>query len=142
MKIIVVLGILFVGRYQPIIIIFRIILLTLFLAYYVYISVGRFWYRYIILLVMLRGVLILFTYIVRLLPNERFEILSLAYIRLVCLRVGIFNILRFINFNYDGMKIWWGLIWFLNIFIFIFLLIIIIIVVWLTLLEKVPIRIL
>jgi len=67
---------------QPIIIVGRLILITLIYSLLIYLILGRFWYRFMLLLVILRGVLVIFTYISSLTPNERFELENLIYLSL------------------------------------------------------------
>ncbi|KFM83479.1 hypothetical protein X975_20279, partial [Stegodyphus mimosarum] len=56
----------------------RIILVTLFNSILVYFSIGSYWYRYAFLLVLLTAVIVLFTYIARLCPNESFEYVGIT----------------------------------------------------------------
>lgn len=135
MKIIVMLGLIFVWNVQPYIIIIRLIIITLGYSIFIYIRIRRYWYRYILILVILRGVLVLFRYIASLIPNEKFE-----YIKLLYVRVFIYLIL-IIGFN--QISIYWGdtrlllfkmwniLINLYNLYLVLFLIRIIIMVVWL-----------
>jgi hypothetical protein len=46
----------------------------------IYFMLLRFWFGYILILILLRGVLVVFTYVVSLVPNERFEYFSFLMI--------------------------------------------------------------
>lgn len=83
----------FIIRIQPIFIVRRLILIVLIYSYIVYIVIGGYWFRYALVIVMLRGVLVVFTYIVSLVPNERFENYNLIYlVRIILVLVGRFYI--------------------------------------------------
>lgn len=142
LKIVILLGLMFVRRYQPIILVLRIIILTFLYSLYYYLYIGRFWYRYILLLIMLRGVLVIFTYIVRIIPNERFEIIRLFYggilVFFLMAMEGHFFIFKDL---YIGVVLWQFRIFWVNLFLILFLLVVIIIVVWITLLERIPVRV-
>jgi hypothetical protein len=125
-------GVFLVRRLQPIIIITIIIIIVLMYSYFVYISIIGYWFSYILVIVILRGVLVIFTYIIRLIPNELFENYNIIYIY-------IFLIMRIISYEYILNEInelisliiwisWYGI---LNIFIVSFLFIAILIIVWL-----------
>lgn len=135
MKIIIILGLIFVWRVQPYFIIIRIIIITMGYSIFIYYKMDRYWCRYILILVIIRGVLILFTYIARLIPNERFEYIRLIYVRLfICIFIiigikferGYFEDMRIII-----LKIWEVLVRLYNLYFVIFLLIIMLMVVWL-----------
>lgn len=124
-------GVFLVRRLQPIIIITIIIIVVLVYSYYVYQSIIGYWFCYILVIVILRGVLVIFTYITSLIPNELFENYNIIYIY-------IFLIIRLMSYEYILSEInelisliiwssWYGI---LNIFIVSFLFIIILIIVW------------
>lgn len=83
-------------------------------------------------MVILRGVLVVFTYMVRLIPNESFENYNVIYM------VGIIFLLIegyyfwMIDWKYGiiSLSLWSSFISFFNLFIIRFLLIIILVVVW------------
>lgn len=134
MKIIIILGLIFVWRVQPYIIIIRIIVITVGYSIYLYYRIGRYWYRYILVLVIIRGVLVLFRYIARLIPNERFEYLILIYVRLFVYFVILikfkYGIIYFGDIRVIVLKIWEMIVRLYNLYIVLFLLIIMVIVVW------------
>jgi len=65
---------------QPVFIVRRLIVITLFYSFFIYKIIGSYWFRYLLLLVILRGVLVIFTYIVSLIPNESFEIYRIMFV--------------------------------------------------------------
>lgn len=73
-------GVFFLIRSQPVFIVGVLILITLLYSIYIYILMGRYWFRYALVMVMLRGVMVVFIYMVRLFPNESFEIYNLIYV--------------------------------------------------------------
>lgn len=95
-----------------------------------YENIGGYWFRYILLIVMLRGVLVVFTYIVRLIPNERFEIYGIIILFFIIIRILIEF---FCKYKYDmsiiRINFWNSYIGFINLFIIVFLLIIMLLVV-------------
>lgn len=143
LKLALMLGVIFVLSIQPIIIISRLIMVVLIYSFYLYWNLREFWFRYIIVLVLMRGVLVVFTYIIRVLPNERFEVS-----RLVILILGFVLIYKgevydeFIqNMRIGRIKIWSGISLIVRLFLIIYLLFIIVIVVWLRIIERGAIRI-
>lgn len=137
------LGVIFVLRVQPIMVIRSLIFTVLIYSLYLYWNIRRFWFRYIILLVLIRGVLVVFTYIISVLPNESFEISRLL--------VLIFSLILIYNNNFyeefiqdirlGRIKIWEIKTIVLSLFLVVYLLFIIIIVVWLRVIERGAIRI-
>lgn len=122
----------FIIRIQPIFMVRRLILIVLIYSYIVYIIIGGYWFRYALVIVILRGVLVVFTYIVSLVPNERFENYNLIYlVRIILVLVGRFYVWIY-NFKFSiiSLKLWRRFFGIFNIFIIRFLLIIILIVVW------------
>lgn len=67
-------------RIQPLIIIRLILGVVLLYSLDIYYESMRFWFGYILMLIVLRGILVVFTYIIRLVPNERFEYFSILII--------------------------------------------------------------
>lgn len=124
-------GILFVLSFQPVFIVRMLIFITFLYSYMIYIKLGTFWFRYVLLMVMIRGVLVIFTYIVSLVPNESFEIYGLV-ILFFLIRVFIITLSNFYNienFEYITINLWITYIRFLRLFLVGFLLGIILLVV-------------
>lgn len=134
-------GIIFVRRIQPIMIIRRLIIIILIYSYIIYIILGGYWFCYVLILVILRGVLVLFTYIVRLIPNESFENYNLIYIFILIIIIGIFLYFYKYRIDYIRLFLWKSYFGIFNLFIVRFLLGIILIVVWLRYLGYGAVRI-
>nr|YP_009744385.1 NADH dehydrogenase subunit 6 [Oxyopes hupingensis]QIE13338.1 NADH dehydrogenase subunit 6 [Oxyopes hupingensis] len=77
MSLIFLLGVFFLVSLQPVFMVSILIFMTLFYSYLIYEVIGSFWFSYMLLMVMLSGVLVIFTYMVSLIPNESFEIYNL-----------------------------------------------------------------
>lgn len=129
---IVLLGMLFIMRIQPIFIVRRLILIVLIYSYLLYIIMEGYWFGYALVMVILRGVLVVFTYIVRLVPNERFESYNLVYIIgiIILLIEGFYVWIYDFKYRIITLRLWNNFFSIFNIFIISFLLIIILIVVW------------
>lgn len=126
-----ILGVFLVRRLQPIIIISIIIIIVLIYSYFVYISIMSYWFSYILVIIILRGVLVVFTYIISLIPNEMFENYNIMYIYILFI-ISVLSydyILKEIN-ELVSLMVWVSLYGILNIFIISFLFIIILIIVW------------
>lgn len=90
-----------------------------------------YWFRYALVMVILRGVLVLFTYIVRLIPNEEFENYNLLLIFLVIFIVlGVGKFFYFEEIYYLCIVLWESYVRLYNLFIIRFLFRIILLVVW------------
>lgn len=93
-KLIFLLRTLFIIRLQPVFIVSILIMVRFLYSYIIYIIGGRYWFRYVLLIVILRGVLVVFTYIITLVPNENFEVYNLVMI-------FIFMIFIILVYSYD-----------------------------------------
>lgn len=135
-------GVLFLRSSQPIIIVMRLIFVSLVYSFIIYEGIGTFWYSYILLLVILRGVLVVFTYIASLVPNEMFEInYFIVIVTVVVLLMGRYwgGVMKH-DWRVVILEIWMYGISFFNLFIVGFLLGVIVIVVWMTFSIKISIR--
>lgn len=140
---IILLGILFVRRIQPIFIIGRLIFIVLLYSYLIYMIIGRYWVGYILVMVILRGVLVVFTYIVRLIPNERFERFNILNMIIVLfIIVGRYYVWIYeIKFGMITLILWNTYLGVFNVFVIGFLLIVILIVVWLRYMGRGALRV-
>lgn len=140
---IIVIGIFFITRIQPIFIIIRLIFIVLLYSYIIYIIMGGYWFGYVLVLVMLRGVLVVFTYIVRLIPNERFERFNLLIIiTVILIFIGGYYILVYeLKFGMISLTLWRTFFGIFNIFMIGFLLIIILVVIWLRYMGRGALRV-
>lgn len=127
------LGLFFVRRVQPMFIIRILIIIILVYSYILYILLGGYWFSYALVIVMLRGVLVVFTYIVRLIPNERFEEYNILYILGITLFMvgGSYIWVYQWKYSFVSLNLWRSFFRIFNIFIVRFLLLIILLVVWL-----------
>lgn len=127
-----ILGVFLIRSLQPIIIITIIIIIVLIYSYFVYISMIGYWFSYILVMVILSGVLVVFTYIVSLIPNELFENYNIIYMYILFIGgvVSYEYILKEIN-ELISLITWVSLYGIFNIFIVSFLFIVILVVVWL-----------
>lgn len=101
MKMVFLFGVIFVVRFQPMFIVRMLIVITLFYSYIIYRIIGTFWFRYVLLMVILRGVLVVFTYIVTLIPNESFEIYRLVVFTILI----VLLIITWINYYNEDYRI-------------------------------------
>lgn len=132
LMLLLILVIFFIRRVQPIVIVRRLIFITLVYSYYVYMVMGGYWFRYALMLVMLRGVLVLFSYIVRLSPNERFESYNLVMLFFVLIFLIVKGWIYYGNdIGYISLLLWSSYVSIYTIFIIVFLFRVILIVVWL-----------
>lgn len=132
---IVFLGVLFLLRGHPIRGVRCLISITLVFSFYLYFRIGLFWFSGILLLVMLRGVLVLFTYIASLSPNEIFEMVGvgvgLVVVCILSMRFGTEQVV-IRDSRLMVVKLWEGLMGLVNLYIVVLLLFTILVVVWIT----------
>lgn len=126
-------GILFVIRLQPVFIIRRIIFITFIYSLYIYIELGSYWFSYLLLIVILSGVLVVFTYIITLIPNERFEITGLLFIIIfIFIYVIKYKEIFYNDIRLERVNLWNTYLGIFNIFLVRLLLLVILIVVFLS----------
>lgn len=136
------LGIIFTMRLQPIFIVRILILITLLYSYMIYRTIGSFWFRYILLIVILRGVLVVFTYIVVLIPNESFEVYNLIILFSFIVLVIVEFIDNYIlDYGIIRINVWVTYLGIITLFITGFLLIVILLVVSLSYINDGALRI-
>lgn len=123
-------GLIFVSRIQPIFIISSIIIITILYSYIIYIIIEIYWFGYVLVIVILSGVLVVFTYIVRLSPNERFENYNLVILLLVIFILIFRRYIYYDNMSYISLFLWVSYVGLYNIYIVGFLLGVILMVVW------------
>lgn len=123
-------GLIFVSRIQPIFIIRSIIIITILYSYIIYIIIEIYWFGYVLVIVILSGVLVVFTYIVRLSPNERFENYNLVILLLVIFILIFRRYIYYDNMSYISLFLWVSYVGLYNIYIVGFLLGVILMVVW------------
>lgn len=126
------LAIIFIGRVQPIMMVVRLILITLLYSYFVIKVMGRFWFRYALVIIILSGVFVIFVYISRLVPNEEFEIYTLIYfvVFVFIFFVGEQDYFRMEIYENISLELWNSYIGGWIIFMGIILFVVILIVIW------------
>lgn len=123
-------GILFVIRLQPVFIVRRLIFITFVYSFFIFISRGTYWFGYLLLIVILRGVLVVFTYMVTLIPNESFEIYHLIIVFLLILILVVkLDFSFFFEMRFLTLNLWISYLGVFNLFLITFLLVIILLVV-------------
>nr|YP_026101.1 NADH dehydrogenase subunit 6 [Habronattus oregonensis]AAT02492.1 NADH dehydrogenase subunit 6 [Habronattus oregonensis] len=130
----VLLGMLFVSSIQPMFMISSMIMIVLLYSYMIYISMGGYWFSYALIMVMLSGVLVVFTYMVSLLPNEMFENYNFVYMvgMMILLLGGYFMVIYGEKWGVVSLNLWLSYVGMFNIFMVSFLLSIMLMVVWMS----------
>nr|YP_010545526.1 NADH dehydrogenase subunit 6 [Parasteatoda cingulata]UYG23923.1 NADH dehydrogenase subunit 6 [Parasteatoda cingulata] len=130
------LGLMFVWSIQSYSMIVSLIMMTLGYSMFLYYSMGSYWYSYMLVLVMMSGVLVLFTYIASLIPNESFEYVGLVYASIFLSMIMMMKVNYSTNYNIDMsmilLKMWNLLLGMYNMYMVLFLLMIMVMVVWLS----------
>lgn len=127
-----IISIFFIRSLQPIFIICSLIIIALIYSYIIYNIIGDYWFRYIMIIVILSGVLVVFTYIISLIPNERFERYNLVVVVLfIIIFIGMYINKYVLSIRYICLDLWLSYVRIFNIFIVGFLLRVMLIVVWL-----------
>lgn len=91
----------FVWRFQPVFIVRILFIATFLYSYILYKVVGTFWFRYILLIAILRGVFEVFTYIVTFIPNETFEFYGLVLL----FSLVSFFIITWVNYYSNSLEL-------------------------------------
>lgn len=129
----IILGVVFILGIQPLLIIISLIGVVLYYSLILYYETGRYWFGYILILVILSGVLVIFTYVIRLFPDEKFELNNLVLILIFF--VYLFAYITYLGIGFDSsvmsLKLWEGVIGLFTLYLASFLLGIIVIVIWL-----------
>lgn len=61
------------GISHPLGIVILFVVVRMLYSLKIYFMLGTFWYRIILILVMIRGIMVVFSYIARIVPNEKFK---------------------------------------------------------------------
>lgn len=116
-------------RLQPVFIVSSLIVITLVYSYFIFKVIGSYWFRYLLLLVIIRGVLVVFTYILRLIPNESFEVYIMVLIFFIMFFFlkywGVYNV----NIGFVSVNLWETYLGIFSLFLIGFLLVVIFLVV-------------
>nr|YP_010415031.1 NADH dehydrogenase subunit 6 [Araniella displicata]URW97650.1 NADH dehydrogenase subunit 6 [Araniella displicata] len=143
MKAVVTLGILFVLSTQPMMVISSLIFTVLMYSLFLYWNLMSYWFSYMMVLVLMSGVLVVFTYMMSILPNESFEISSLIF---VIMGITILHnykgwVLESQEISLGSMKLWGDLMLVGSLVLVSYLLFMMIMIVWVSIMEKGAIRI-
>nr|YP_009172240.1 NADH dehydrogenase subunit 6 [Hypsosinga pygmaea]ALF36397.1 NADH dehydrogenase subunit 6 [Hypsosinga pygmaea] len=144
MKMIIMMGMLFMLSNQPMMIIGSLIFIVLLYSLLLYWMFSSFWFSYMVILVMMSGVLVIFSYMMSILPNESFEISGLLFLFLEIFLIYKTNYSsEFVqDVSLEGVKIWWNCSLMYSLFLVMYLLLMMVMVVWISLMERGAIRIL
>nr|YP_010316558.1 NADH dehydrogenase subunit 6 [Leucauge wulingensis]ULD67701.1 NADH dehydrogenase subunit 6 [Leucauge wulingensis] len=135
------LGIMFLLGAQPILLMGMLIMMVLIYSFNVYMVMGNFWFSYILMLVMLTGVLVLFSYMLSLIPNSEFEFGSMFLVLVFLLMGYLIGDIYYSYLDYSDYSIFmWIPMMNMMTFFYIFLFGMMIIVVWLSMMDKGSIR--
>nr|QNV12131.1 NADH dehydrogenase subunit 6 [Araneus diadematus] len=143
MKIMIMLGVLFILSIQPMMIISSLIFTVLMYSLYLFWYLSSFWFSYMMVLVLMSGVLVVFTYMMSVLPNESFEVSSLMVLvfSIVLMYKNKFHEEIIQDISLGSMKIWESMTMMLSLFLVIYLLFIMVMVVWVGMMERGAVRI-
>lgn len=122
-------GTLFVIRLQPVFIVRSLIIITLVYSYFIFKVIGSYWFRYLLLLVILSGVLVVFTYIVSLIPNESFEVYMIVIVFFFIFFFIKYYDLYNVNIGFISVNLWERYLGMFRLFLIRFLLVVIFLVV-------------
>nr|YP_009040879.1 NADH dehydrogenase subunit 6 [Telamonia vlijmi]AIB04200.1 NADH dehydrogenase subunit 6 [Telamonia vlijmi] len=133
----ILLGIFFVSSIQPMFMVSSLIMIVVMYSYMLYYMIGGYWFSYALIMVMLSGVLVIFTYMVSLIPNESFENYNLMYIMFIMMMlVGSFHVIEYkMKWSIVSLNLWMSFIGMMNMFMVGFLLSIMLLVVWLSYMD-------
>nr|AIT76181.1 NADH dehydrogenase subunit 6 [Pirata subpiraticus] len=125
-------GTLFVMSLQPVFMVSSLIIITLVYSYFIFKMIGSYWFSYLLLLVMLSGVLVVFTYMVSLIPNESFEV----YMMVVVFFFMFFFMKSYseysVNMGFVSINLWESYLGMFSLFLISFLLVVMFLVVMLS----------
>jgi len=132
----------FLRSIQPVLMVVSLIIIVFIYSIFMIMNIGVYWYSYALVLVMLRGVIVVFMYISRLIPNERFEIYNLIFLGIF---LWLFVLKYEFNYGYDmrilRFNLWFSCVGMLRLFLVVFLFGIILIVVWIRCFNKGAVRV-
>nr|YP_010460113.1 NADH dehydrogenase subunit 6 [Lycosa singoriensis]UUC05160.1 NADH dehydrogenase subunit 6 [Lycosa singoriensis] len=125
-------GVFFVMSMQPVFMVSMLIIITLFYSFFIFEVIGSYWFSYLLLLVMLSGVLVVFTYMVSLIPNESFEVFGMVFMFFfMFFFVEYFNVFK-VNMGFVSMSLWESYLGMFSLFLISFLLVVMFLVVLLS----------
>nr|AUJ21356.1 NADH dehydrogenase subunit 6 [Tetragnatha sp. Rapa Nui] len=137
------LGMMIVWGSHPLLMMGGLVILVLMVLLYLYYNLMSFWVGYLLVLVMLSGILVIFSYMLSLIPNLAFEEFNLFMPLLLFIFAG-YSI--FENFYMGDMSmfvymIWWGELSFMTFYLVSLLLLLMVIVLFLSIMGSGSLRI-
>nr|YP_010904385.1 NADH dehydrogenase subunit 6 [Heteropoda venatoria]WCS92213.1 NADH dehydrogenase subunit 6 [Heteropoda venatoria] len=142
MSMVLLLGVMFVSGIQPIFMVSSLIVIVFLYSLYVWSFMGSYWFSYVLIMVMLSGVLVVFTYMVSLIPNEVFETYNLVFlVMFMLMMVGGFYSMYFLDKGFVSFNLWISYLGMFSLYLVIYLLGIMIMVVWISNLNEGAVRV-
>nr|YP_009562243.1 NADH dehydrogenase subunit 6 [Cheliceroides longipalpis]QAU56489.1 NADH dehydrogenase subunit 6 [Cheliceroides longipalpis] len=134
MMMLMLMGMLFVSSMQPMFMVSSLIIIILMYSLYIYMNMGGYWFGYALMMVMLSGVLVIFTYMASLSPNDSFENYNIMYMLIFMMMfIGSYYILMYeYKFSIISLMLFKSFFGLFNVFMISFLLMIMLMVVWLS----------
>nr|YP_010460100.1 NADH dehydrogenase subunit 6 [Lycosa shansia]UUC05147.1 NADH dehydrogenase subunit 6 [Lycosa shansia] len=125
-------GVLFMVSLQPVLMVSMLIIITLFYSFFIFKMVGSYWFSYLLMLVMLSGVLVVFTYMISLIPNENFEFYGIMIMFMIMfLFIKEYSMFK-MNMGFVSLTLWESYLGVFSLFLISFLLIVMFLVVLLS----------
>nr|YP_009131530.1 NADH dehydrogenase subunit 6 [Argyroneta aquatica]AIL95164.1 NADH dehydrogenase subunit 6 [Argyroneta aquatica] len=143
MMMVIVLSVMFLGSMQPIMMVLSLIFILLLYSLFLYKLMVSFWYSYALVMVMLSGVFVIFTYMASLSPNEGFEIYSLIFLVLFMVIVFLNKKVVIISLISDfvSLNLWVAYLGLFSLFLVVLLLSVMVMVVWVSMKAKGALRV-
>lgn len=137
------LGLVFIWGSHPLLIMGGLLIVVILGFLYLYYTSMRFWVGYLLILIILRGVLVVFSYILRIIPNFAFENFRILMSFLVTLTVVSSVIEKFVYRDARGYvyRIWGPHIRLITLYLVSILLLLIVIVLYISIYTKGSLRI-
>nr|ACA62666.1 NADH dehydrogenase subunit 6 [Calisoga longitarsis] len=130
MMMVILLGIMFVGSSQPMSLVLLLIFVTLSYVLYLYVVMKTFWYSFVIMIVMLSGVLVVFTYMASMSPNEKFIWSGISLMILIVVFLGVLVDGWGYPLSHVSLKLWDGWTMLVVGWLISFLLVVMLMVIW------------
>lgn len=142
MKIVVFFRISLIWSSHPLMMMIGLVILLLYVFVFIYKNLLRFWVGFLLSIVILRGILVIFSYMLRLIPNIFFENSRIVFPLVFLIIAGYFLPGEFINLDARGFtsKIWMTEFNLLTFYLVFFLLLLIVIVLFLRIMDKGSLR--
>nr|YP_010352468.1 NADH dehydrogenase subunit 6 [Brachypelma albiceps]UIO59252.1 NADH dehydrogenase subunit 6 [Brachypelma albiceps] len=140
LKIMILMSVMFVMSSQPMSLIMMMVVMVFFYSLYMYMGSGTFWYSIVLLLVMLSGVMVVFSYMASMSPNNKFELWYSGVVMMMLVSYEFWGWWQ-VDYTFFSMELWNLVVMVVNEFMVIFLLVIMLMVVWLSGWWNGPVRV-